>query len=124
MRPIRDNGRVVGGKSPMSDAEARLYTNTVLDTIAKRSGADVEPLQVVTIQSATKQVVAGALYEIKVRVLDKATGVEQDCEFSIWSRLWLPDGTEVTSKCNGLPNDKFTISEPAAAGDEAQANRQ
>lgn len=143
-RPRRSNGPLVGGKTPMSDSDARLYANTVLQTLAKRSGPDAEPLQVVAVQKATQQLVAGMLYEIKVRVTDKATDVEQDCEFSIWSRPWLTDGTQVTSKCNGLDNDKFTIADPTrtaaaaavdnsdstdsaavvAAADDTQANRQ
>ncbi|XP_013114794.1 sarcocystatin-A [Stomoxys calcitrans] len=69
-------------------------------SLAKLATGDGPRYRLVKIYSATRQVVAGRKSEIVADLVDN-NGKTKKCNVTIWSRPWLPDGIEVTFRCDG-----------------------
>lgn len=95
-----------GGVSPLPHDEALLYANAVFAKFVGLGDNSKYNTKSITIESATQQVVAGAIYRIKAR-LDGATV----CDISYWYRPWLGD-PQVEVKCNDDEKIKFSVPDP------------
>lgn len=65
---------------------------------------NTQSTQFVQVKSATKQVVAGVLYKLKIDI--KVNGVQKTCDYEVWDRSWLPEGKEVKVQCEGDTEQK------------------
>jgi len=81
--------------------------------------------KLIAVTSAKKQVVAGTLYHLTVRVSNGDQ--EEDCQVKVWERLWLNDIRLTDSSCQPVQELKRQIaggrvvqSNPSAFADQAQ----
>lgn len=76
------------------------------DNINRLSAGEGGGLEAVTIQSITRQIVAGMKYEIIG--MFKVAGSNRKCTVTIWSRAWVDDPAEKTKIKADCENVKVT----------------
>ncbi|KAH8267297.1 hypothetical protein KR018_004741 [Drosophila ironensis] len=94
---------IPGGVNPLEGAKLEAAKLNLTNVLAKLASGDGPNYQVVSVKSATTQVVAGSLETFDVE-LSNGTD-KKNCIVKIWEQPWLPkDGTKVTIKCPNEPD--------------------
>lgn len=105
--------------TPIDNPEIQLYAGKALHKISAESDSPNEPL-IVEITEASRQVVAGTLYKIKVKLgtSDCPKGTKNNCQLqagsevkecliTVWSRPWIDhDSPEITVECPSSENNR------------------
>lgn len=106
---------VKGGKKPVTDQEALdNLSKSVVEHLKKLDGQG--KLELVEMQSATYQTVAGTKYEIDAKLKENDTPV--DCTIVLWEKPWITDFLKLDVEC-GEEKRKYSY----AAGVDADRRK-
>lgn len=115
---------LLGGQNdiPKDDPVLKELLSTALQQLDSQSSSD-DKLKVAEIVSASKQVVSGLLYRLRVKFIattcsknsadaaENCTELEgadpQVCNVKIWDQPWLPNGRQYTINCDDKPTLTF-----------------
>ncbi|EDV95104.1 sarcocystatin-A [Drosophila grimshawi] len=94
-----------GAPRILTESELESSRKVLQNSLTKLAAGEGPNYTISKILSASVQVVAGSLDKYSVELIDSA-GEKKVCDVSIWTRSWLPNGTEVTFDC---PNEQKVI---------------
>lgn len=115
--------KVKGGKKPVTDQETLNNLTQTAGELLRKLDCQGK-LELVELQSATYQTVAGSKYEILAKV--KENGVPVDCTITQWEKPWIADFLKFDVECgdkkwqysyaNGPESEPLWHRHPSSAG--------
>ncbi|XP_037950916.1 sarcocystatin-A-like [Teleopsis dalmanni] len=97
---MAQSDKFVGGPEPLTGDDLKEAEELLATSLAEIAGGDVPRYIIVKVIRATRQVVAGTLYNINAELSDNQNNTKS-CIVKIWTRPWIPNSTEVTLQCEG-----------------------